>query len=254
MPEPKNVLRETDAQAIRLAKTLVRSARYGALATIDSRSGAPIASRVGVSTDIDGTPIILISGLAPHTAALRADPRCSLLLGEPGKGDPLAHARISLDCRALEIERDTATHQRLEGRYLRHQPKAALYAGLGDFRFFRLEVQGASLNGGFGRAYALEAGDVLTRSEANEALAEMETGAVEHMNDDHGEAVSLYAQFFAKAQPGKWTLVGIDAEGVDIAEGDQMLRVFFEVPLVSAGEMRPALVAMAQRARAALAG
>ena len=59
--KPKDVIRETDAEAIRLAKTLMRTARFGALAVIESGTGAPLASRVGVATDADGTPLILVS-------------------------------------------------------------------------------------------------------------------------------------------------------------------------------------------------
>ena len=64
-------------------------------------TGAPLASRVGVATDIDGAPLILVSMLSAHTPAILADPRCSLLVGEPGKGDPLAHPRLTLICRAV---------------------------------------------------------------------------------------------------------------------------------------------------------
>ncbi|RVB28703.1 HugZ family protein, partial [Mesorhizobium sp. M7A.F.Ca.CA.004.05.1.1] len=106
MDEPKkDVIRETDAEAIRLAKTLLRSARFGALAVIEPQTGSPLASRVGVATDIDGAPLILVSMLSAHTGALLADPRCSLLLGEPGKGDPLAHPRLTLICQAARLER-----------------------------------------------------------------------------------------------------------------------------------------------------
>ena len=174
MPEQKSVLQPTDAEAILLARTLLRSARFGALATIDPISGAPLVSRVGVSTDFDGTPVILISGLAAHFGALKADPRASLLLGEPGKGDPLAHPRISIITRAVFIEREHTDHTRIAARYVSHQPKAKLYADLGDFRFVRLEVQSASLNGGFGRAYALTAGDLLSSADPGLAGAEAE--------------------------------------------------------------------------------
>ncbi|RUY85655.1 HugZ family protein, partial [Mesorhizobium sp. M7A.F.Ca.CA.001.10.2.1] len=71
MDEPKkDVIRETDAEAIRLAKTLLRSARFGALAVIEPQTGSPLASRVGVATDIDGAPLILVSMLSAHTGAL----------------------------------------------------------------------------------------------------------------------------------------------------------------------------------------
>ena len=161
------VIRETDAEAIRLAKTLLRTARYGALAVLDPQSGAPLASRVAVATDLDGTPLILVSSLSEHTGGLDADPRCSLLLGEPGKGDPLAHPRISLRCRAERLQRGTPAQIRAERRYLNRHPKAKLYAGFGDFAFFRLEVERASLNGGFGKAYHLDRADLDLRGPGN---------------------------------------------------------------------------------------
>lgn len=157
----KSVVLETTDEAVTLARTLIRAARYGAIATLDPASGRPVVTRVGLGTDADGAPTILVSALAAHTPALRADPRCSLLVGEPGKGDPLAHPRLTLHCDAREIDHGSDEEIRIAGRYLAANPKAALYAGLGDFRYFRLEPLSASLNAGFGRAYALSAADVL---------------------------------------------------------------------------------------------
>ena len=93
-------LRETDDDARKLARVLLRSARYAAIAVIDPETGFPFASRVLVATDIDGTPVILVSQLSAHTRALASDPRASLLTGEPGKGDPLAYPRLTTQCRA----------------------------------------------------------------------------------------------------------------------------------------------------------
>ena len=253
MAEKKDVLREIDDSAIRLARTLMRTARHAVIATLDPQSGAPIATRVGVSTDHDGAPIILVSALAAHTPALLADPRCSLLVGEPGKGDPLAHPRMTITAKAREIARDTPEHTRVEWRYLSHLPKAKLYAGLGDFRFFRLEPADTKLNAGFGRAYQLAANDWLSLSPVNEELAAAEKGAVDHMNEDHSDAIALYARYYAKAPDGKWRMTGIDADGFDLANGDDMLRIFFNEPLTSAKDMHMTLVRMAGEARAGLA-
>jgi len=41
-------------------------------------------------------PIFLISNLSLHFAALEVDARASLLLGEPDKGDPFAHPRMTV--------------------------------------------------------------------------------------------------------------------------------------------------------------
>ena len=257
MAETKDVIRKTDADAIRLAKTLLRTARYGAIAVIDPSTSAPLASRVGVATDLDGVPLILVSGLSAHTAGLLGEPRCSLLVGETGKGDPLAHPRMSIACRARRLERETPEHERAERRYLNRNPKAALYAGLGDFSIFRLEPQGASLNGGFGKAYALERSDLLVEGPVTEALAANEQGALDHMNADHRDAIQAYAHHYAKARSDSWVLAGIDVEGMDLLTGDEARRVFFPQPLAAAQDLRKVLVEMARAARdagAAVAG
>src|ERR1700761_6537461 len=79
-----------------VAKTLLRSTRAGALATIDRNTGHPFASLVNVATDIDGSPLILVSRLSTHTANLECDERASLLLITGGRGDPLAHPRLTV--------------------------------------------------------------------------------------------------------------------------------------------------------------
>lgn len=249
MPEEKNVIRATDTEAIRLAKTLVRTARYGALAALEPGSGTPLASRVAVATDLDGTPLILVSALSEHTGALLADPRSSLLLGEPGKGDPLAHPRISLRCMAERLERGTPDHARIARRYLNRHPKAKLYAGFADFSFFRLAVDGASLNGGFGRAYRLARSELIVDSAVNTALAAAEQSAIDHMNADHRDTIDACACAFAGAGPDGWSITGLDAEGFDIALGDDNRRVWFETPLETGADMRSVLVALAQQAR-----
>lgn len=247
----KDVIRTTDAEGIRTAKTLLRASRYGALAVIEPGTGAPAASRVGVASDTDGTPLILISGLSAHTPALKADPRCSLLLGEPGKGDPLAYARISVACEARRLERGTDGWARAERRYLNHNPKAKLYVGLGDFSFFRLEMLGASLNGGFGKAYRLTPEDLLSVGDVAQ-FAASEQAALDHMNEDHADAVANYAAHHAGLFEGGWKLTGIDADGIDLADGDRVLRVFFPQPLSAPDDAHMRLVMMAKEARVAL--
>ena len=247
--QKKAVIRETDAEAIRLAKTLLRRARFGALAVIEPQTGAPLASRVGVATDIDGAPLILVSMLSAHTGALLADPRCSLLVGEPGKGDPLAHPRLTLVCQAARLERGSNAHARAERRYLNRNPKASLYAGLGDFSIFRLEPQHANLNGGFGKAYQLDRSNLLTSGPIVEELAASEQSAIDHMNADHHDAIAVYARHFAKASGDGWTIAGFDADGMDLLSGDNVCRVFFPQPLAAAGQLRQVLVEMATIAR-----
>lgn len=162
MQAPKiNPIRETDAEARALAQGLIQNARFGALGVRDPETGAPMVTRVAVATTDNGQPMTLISDLSLHTVALKADPICSLLLGEPGdKGDPLTHPRITLQARAWFVRHGAPAHADLRKRYLEQQPKAQLYIDFADFSFALFDVTEAYLNGGFGKAYRLTSEDL----------------------------------------------------------------------------------------------
>ncbi|RDC71355.1 HugZ family protein [Rhodovulum sp. 12E13] len=154
-------IRETDDEARTLARSLIDGARFGALGVRDPETGAPMVSRVAVGTTDRGAPMTLVSDLSHHTRALKADPVCSLLVGEPGpKGDPLTHPRITLQCRARFVRHGEAGHAALRDHYLGQHPKAQLYIDFADFSFAVLDVAEAHLNGGFGKAYRLTSRDL----------------------------------------------------------------------------------------------
>lgn len=241
----KDVLQPVDDEARRQAKALVRTARHAALATIDPLDGSPAASRVSLATAMDGSPVFLISRLSGHFTNLEGDGRCSLLVGDTGKGDPLAHPRMTLIGRAGKVEHGEA-RDRLKARYLMRHPKALLYANFPDFAFWRFTPIRVSLNGGFGRAFALTPNDVLTSMQGFEALEKSEASTVAHMNADHADAVQRYA--LAAGWPAaRWQLACIDPEGVDLVAGDDVARIWFDRPLTTPAELRPALVALAKR-------
>jgi len=245
----ESVIRETDEDARRLTKSLMRTARFGALAALEPGTGHPLSSRVAVTTDMDGTPVTLTSTLSGHTSAILNDSRCSLMVGEPGKGDPLAHPRVTLFTRAVRIDRDDPAHQRIKRRYLARHPKAKLYVDFGDFSFFRLEVERASLNGGFGKAFLLEHADMILDDQCCEALKDWEEGAVSHMNEDHVDAILLYATVLARQPEAKWALAALDPEGLDLVAGDLTARIWFETPLEAPEKLRAVLVDLAKQAR-----
>src|SRR3979409_1589992 len=77
-----------------LARSLLRRSRQGALATLMTVSGDPYCSLVNIASHADGSPILLISRLVPHTRNILADSRVSLMLDERAGGDPLEGSRI----------------------------------------------------------------------------------------------------------------------------------------------------------------
>src|SRR6202012_454437 len=120
-----------DFNPSRLAKSLLRKRRQGALATLMAGTGAPYCSLVNLASHPDGSPILLISRLAVHTRNILADARGLLVVAERGPGDPLEGARIMLSGRAEAADNDD--RELLRRRYLNAHPSAEAYADFGDF-------------------------------------------------------------------------------------------------------------------------
>jgi putative heme iron utilization protein len=245
----ENARKPNEFDAPALARVLLRTARSGTLATLDAETGAPFASLVSVATDSDGAPLFLVSTLAAHTGHLAADPRAALLLAAGGKGDPLAHPRLTLTGR-VEMDDRPGTRR----RFLARHPKAALYADFADFSFRRLIVEAGHLNGGFARAAQLGPDAILTDLAGAEALIAAEEGAVEHMNADHADALALYATVLCGGGPGAWRASGIDPDGIDLMSGDLALRLDFPERVHDAADLRRVLVRLAAEAREAAPG
>lgn len=251
MQPPTEPIRPTTPDAIALTKQIIRTSRYGALATLHATNGFPLVTRVATATDMDGSPIIVASGLAAHTPALLNNPLCSLLLGKTGKGDPLAHARATIFCRALPIRRDNPNYIALKRRFLNRNPKAELYIDLPDFLIFKLEIDHANLNGGFGKAFIIKREELVLNEKLSHDFLKAEQSAISHMNEDHQDAIALYATKLCKNLTGvaQWRMSGIDPEGIDLLNNDVIDRLNFPKLLNSPSEIKHALVELAQIAR-----
>jgi putative heme iron utilization protein len=241
------MLTAPDFDPARLARSLLRRSRQGALATLMAGSGNPYCSLVNVASHADGSPILLISRLALHTRNILDDPRVSLMLDERAEGDPLEGARIMLSGRAEEAGAD---RELLRRRYLNAHPSAQAFVGFGDFSFFRILPDGAHLVAGFGRIVDLGPEQFLTDISDAGALLEAEQGAIEHMNIDHRDAVNLYATRLLGAQPAEWRCTGCDPDGVDLQADAKTLRLDFPERVTGPGELRRMLVRLADEARA----
>src|SRR5580700_1010345 len=97
----------------KVARSLLRRSRQGALATLMAGSGDPYCSLVNVASHPDGSPILLISRLAVHTKNILADPRVSLMLDERAEGDPLEGSRIMLSGHAEEIGQEQESEREI---------------------------------------------------------------------------------------------------------------------------------------------
>lgn len=229
-------------------RDLLRSCDRAVLATLqragsDAPAGWPYASLVMMAVDQDASPILLISTLADHTRNLLADPRASLLVdGTAGLDEPLTGARATVMGRLEKT--DDPRHR---ARYLARHPSAQMYAGFGDFAVWRMAVERAHIVAGFGRIHWVEGAGVLGAPAP--ALAEREADVVGHMNEDHADAIELYARVLLGLDGEGWAMTGVDAEGADLRLGGRTARLPFDKPVADAEGARVELVRLVKRAR-----
>ena len=236
-----------DFSAPKLAKTLLRRRREGALATLMENGGAPYCSLVNLASHPDGSPLLLISRLAIHTRNVLADPRVSLMLDERSAGDPLEGARIMLAGRAVLARPDELPLWRR--RYLAAHPAAEGYIDFADFSLFKIESSGLHLVAGFGRILDLPPDRYLTDLTGAEALLEVEASAVEHINADHPDTMKLYATQLLGSGEADWRCTGIDPEGLDLQCERATLRLDFPSRVENSAALRDMLKRMADIAR-----
>lgn len=228
-------------------RRLMRAADTAALGVLHPDGGRPYVSLVLVACDHDASPLLLISALAEHTRAIRADARVSLLFdGTSGLDSRLTGARATVlgTCAV-----DDATGAR--ERFLARHPDAAAYAGFADFALHRVAVERAHLVAGFGRIHRVEGAEVLRPLPAGATLAEREADIVRHMNEDHADAVALYARVLLGLDGDGWRMTGCDAEGVDLRLGGRVGRLDFGRTVADAEAARRELVGLVRQAREA---
>lgn len=225
---------------------LMRSSRSASLATAwAAGDGWPYASLVTVAIDADASPLMLFSRLSDHTRNLDVDDRAALLFEQASR-----HANPQRGPRVTVMGRIRPTKKKEHAnRFLAIHPEAALYAGFGDFAFYRMSIDRIHWVGGFARAQWLGGHHAVSDPKAAKTVAAAAAGIIEHMNDDHAEAVDLYANKLLGRQGSGWRMVGIDPDGIDLARGRRVARLNFAEPIADAAGARVVLVALAAKAR-----
>jgi heme iron utilization protein len=144
-------------QAMRDAGHLLMAGGTAALSVLDGEAGGPFTTLVNVAADEALRPLLLISSLAHHSKCLAQDNRASLLLHATiaDAQDPMLTFRVTLLGRFEKINASEC-----QARFLQRHPYAELYAGFGDFSFWRMNAEHAHIIAGFGRAYGVRFQDV----------------------------------------------------------------------------------------------
>jgi putative heme iron utilization protein len=235
------------------ARTLLQRVDMGVLSTHASElDGHPYGSLVIYGVH-EGDPVLLISALAEHTKNLEASARCSLLVHERGPDNPLAMARATF----------VATGERVEGpqreaaaaSFLARHPEAKYYADFTDFAYWRLRVTGIRYIGGFGRMSWIEPN--AWSSAEPDPIMDHAKGIIDHMNEDHADALRLYSEAFSRSGPvPEAVMTGVDRYGFEMSVttdlGPRPVRIAFDEPITNSTDARKAMVALVKKARAQL--
>jgi len=233
------------------SRTLLAGEDAGTLSTLAlDPAGFPFGSVVTYALDDAGAPLVLMSTMAEHARNLDGDARCSLLVTAGGDGaGRLAAARATLVGTCAPVPDDAA--DAASERYLAAHPDA-FWARLPDFFVARLDVVAIRYVRGFGEMSWVDAGAYA--SAEPDPLDAAEAGIVEHMNDDHADALmDLTMHHLAGAAPVTGvTMLACDRHGfevrLDLPPGDERQvafgRIGFPERLDEPGQARDAMVAL----------
>ena len=112
----------------------------------------------------------------------------------------------------------------------------AFYAAFDDFRLYRLDVSSVRYVGGFGRMSWVSADDHATAEP--DPLRPHAAGIVEHMNDDHADALVAYCRVFGRRPATERAeMVGVDRYGFTMLAADEGAtdRTAVRIPFGTAG-------------------
>ena len=232
-----------------LSRHLMRRMGKAALATIDRDDGKPYASLVVYAALADASPVMLLSDLADHSKNIMQESACSLMIdGASGEGatgsESLSGSRLTVQGRISAVEDDAALKQRIITRH----PEAAIYADFTDFKTYHITPERMHLIGGFGMIHWIDAADVLADAPDLDAAA---TDIIDHMNDDHADAVAIYAvqagMASDTADADGWRMTGIDTDGIDLSDGNHFCRINTDQRMHTPGDARRVLAALSKQ-------
>ena len=232
-------------------RRLIRASRSATLSTsLISADGWPYGSLVTVAIALDGSPLLLFSTLSDHTRNIEQDNRASLLFERASRhSNPQRGPRVAL------LGKIRCTKNRTDAeRFLNVHPEAQLYAGFGDFGFFRMTIDRAHWVGGFAQAQWWSRRFIVSNGKAVKAISKAAASIVEHMNEDHAHAIDLYVNKILKRRGKGWKMIGIDPDGIDMMLKHRFARLSFARPIASADCARATLVELAAYVRSLIDG
>ena len=231
-------MKGSDDQA-HAARRVLAGTFHGLLSTHSlEHAGYPFGSVVPYVLDQDGLPLLLLSHLSQHTKNLDADGRCGLTVVEEGAGDVQERGRLS----AVGDVTPSGPYADSE-RYFRYFPHTRMYFEQLRFSFYRFTPVRFHWNGGFATARWFGI-DRIVRP--NPLSCEEQARIVAQMNQNRADALLGYLTATDGINDtNDVSMLGIDAEGIDLRGTDGLRRIPLSRTIGSDAEARRVLVEMA---------
>ena len=248
-PPPSDVPEPSLAEK---ARTLTQQGGQSTLSTMSRKHpGYPFGSLMPYGLTDDGEPTFLISSMAMHTRNVLENPNATLLITQATDSpNPLGAGRISLMGTVEPVEGEDAIRA-VATNYLTRNPAAQNWMHFGDFRFFRMTLVDIYFVGGFGVMGWIRPDEF--QSASPDPLVDFADGIIEHMNDDHRDAMVLMARHYSGLAAEDAEMTAVDRLGfnlrVQTAEGMKGSRIAYPEPVESADAIRKVFVGMVQKVR-----
>ncbi len=197
--------------------------------------GYPFGSVLPICRDSKGYPLLMISHLAQHTRNLNADNRCAMTLIRANHADVQQWTRLTCLADAEPVDSSSAME-----RYCRYFPEGRRFHKELNFELYRLLPKQSYLVAGFGSARWFDVSRLFDPPRFHTA-AELEI--LYQLNArDHALIKRLLEQRGLDAQ-GQAQAVGADPQGLDVRQGERLLRLQLQVPIPVEADYLPRLQA-----------
>ena len=239
---------------IHQAALLIRSQHTGVLSSHSvSMPSYPFSSVMPFLMTEEGSIIVYASDITQHSRNMKKHNKVSLCICDGKQSDSLANVRITVLGNA-EVD---AVDDTLQDQYMAIFPQAGSYVQAHDFRFYLISTKCLRYICGFGEVYWFNLEDWQSHMFS---LAKSAQGAIEHMHQDHGDALALIVaqQLKRPIKEGQVTMLSCYQHGFHYscttgsASGEVTTHIGFTCfmqPIVKEQGLRHAMVMLTQQAR-----
>ncbi len=242
-------------KSIANSRRLLRECELGVLSTHSkANEGYPFGSVSTYMSTATGDIIFYVSDLAQHTKNINQNEKMCFTVFTNSENrhnaaveDPNAGARLSILGNASVVSNSET--ESIKERFFTLYPDSRKYQGTHDFKFYRLRTERVRFIGGFGDIHWISESE--WRLDTPQWL-ESEQNMIEHMNEDHMDAMQLMCEhhFAIRAMRVEMLLINPDGCFVAADAGKPLYIPFNELAYTSL-EVRQQLVALTYAARAA---